>query len=184
MMRNYQFSSVKYYLTSYNSIINLTNTEISNINPTNNITIDFIEFILPYHNSCIHICNNILNFAKKDFITNFAKEVINYKRKEIEELKLVNHTTYGFINQEKNVQIYLNENKKIFEYAKEKQINIFNNSSNSIFLNFKAEILTHFEFGKKLCQNVLQYYIDARLRVIAENTIKNYDILIKKINEL
>lgn len=180
-MKNYQFLSLKNYLTTYNSIIELTNSEISSIKPTNNITIDYIECIIPYHNSCIHICNNLLKFARKEFIINFTKELIKIKRAEIEELKLINHTTYGFINPEKNVKIYLEDYFKIFKELEEKKLDI---SNTSIFLNFKSEIFNHFKFGEKMTRNVLHYYIDPRLRIVAENSIKNYIKLNEQLKNL
>lgn len=180
MMRNYQFTSVKNYLYTYNSIIKLTSSEISLIKPTNNITIDYIEYILPLHNSGIHICNNVLNYATKDFIIKYANKIIDLKKNEIEELKTISHTTYGFINQEKNVKIYLNDYYTIYKESTEKVIPTYN----SIFLNYKSEILHYFETLNRINKNVLQYYIDPRLRSIIENSMIKYNELEEELNNL
>ena len=56
--------------------------------------------------------------------------------------------------------------------------------SNNINLNFISEMIPHHEGAIAMCQNLLQYNIDPRLRVVAENIIKEQSQGVQDLYEI
>ena len=56
--------------------------------------------------------------------------------------------------------------------------------SNDINLNFISEMIPHHEGAIAMCQNLLQYNIDPRLRMVAENIIKEQSQGVKDLYEV
>ena len=84
-------------------------------------------------------------------------------------MKEINETASKFLNYQRNVDLYMT---KYFSIT-EKMINQMKNSTRSINinLNFVDEMIPHHEGAICMCENLLQYCVDPRLKMVADSII-------------
>ena len=94
----------------------------------------------------------------------------------------ISNTTYGFQNTIQDVNCYKN---KYFEITKN-MIERMKNAPKTIYINldFTYEMIPHHEGAIAMCENLLQYRIDPRLKAIAESIIKEQKQGIEKMKEI
>lgn len=149
---------------------------------TNNITIDFIECMIPHHQAAIYMCENLLEFTDYKPLEEIARDIIKMQTKGIEQMKEIARTTSGFTNSKQDINCYLN---RYFEITRKMICRMKNNPRGiNINLNFVNEMIPHHEGAVKMCKNLLQYNIDPRLRNVAENIIKEQSEGIRELEEI
>lgn len=170
------------YLTKFDEILSEMSNKMLFPKISNNITIDFIECMVPHHQAAIYMCENLLRFTTYETLIKISNNIIKTQEKEIEQMREISQTTYGFINPQISINNYL---EKYFDITK----NMINKMKNSlrtwnINFNFIAEMMPHHEGAIKMCENLLQYYIDPRLRFVAESIIKEQTNGMKELENL
>ncbi len=162
-------NDVKNYLMHFDYILNNMRNKMLNPILTNNITIDFIRCMIPHHEAAIYMCQNLLNYNVNDSLKRIANNIIRTQTSGIKIMQSILLTTHDYINSNNAVSKYLNN---YFKITKE-MLYRMNNSlkSTNINLNFISEMIPHHEGAIAMCNNLLLYNIDPRLKRLAESII-------------
>lgn len=172
-------SNVKQYLNKFNKILNQMNKKMLSACITNNITINFIESMIPHHQAAIYMCENLLEYTHYEPLEEIAQNIIITQTKGIEDMKEICMTTHGYLNSKCEVKKY---EKAFFCITKDMVCKMENSlRSDNINLNFVSEMIPHHEGAISMCENLLKYCIDPRLRKVGENIIVQQS---RGVNEL
>lgn len=179
---NYNKINVRNYLYTFNQILNQMEKEMLSANIENNITIDFIRCMIPHHQAAIYMCENLLRYTYYRPLQEIAKDIIKTQTNGIQEMKEIAKTTIGFGSLPRDTMCYIEEYKKITN-------NMICKMRNSprcyrINLDFINEMIPHHEGAVEMCNNLLKYYIDPRLKCVAENIIKEQSAGIKELEQI
>ena len=174
--------SAQNYLNEFDEI--LLNMANRMLNPTlgNSVTINFIRCMIPHHEAAIYMCENLLRYTSFLPLKEEAKSIIKMQTRGVAQMKEIEQTT-KYLNCPLNFnQEYLNEYFKITKNM------IFRMSNrlriNNINLDFVSEMIPHHEGAIQMCQNLLGYNIDPRLRLVAENIIKEQSEGVQNLYEI
>ncbi len=170
------------YLTRFDQILNQMEIEMLSAYIVNNITIDFIRCMIPHHQAAIYMCENLLQYTEYPPLQEIAKDIIKTQTRGIEQMKEIEITTKGFESSPIDVRCYMEEYIKITCNMIYKMRN--SPRCNNINLNFTNEMIPHHEGAVEMCHNLLRYYIDPRLKQVAENIIKEQSKGIKQLKEI
>lgn len=181
-MRNQRMLMSKKYLSRFDEILCEMANKMLSPQITNNITINFIECMIPHHQAAIYMCENLLQFTYYQPLQEIAKNIIKMQTTGIEQMKEIARTTSGFSNSQRNVDCYMTKYFSITE-------NMINRMKNSprcidINLNFVNEMIPHHEGAIAMCENLLQYSIDPRLRRVADSIIKEQSEGVRQLKEI
>lgn len=170
------------YLKRFDEILYEMSYKMLSQNITNSITTNFIECMIPHHQAAIYMCENLLKYTNYPPLIKIATDIIQTQTKGIEEMKEVLKTSKNYTNSKVNVRWYMNKYFRITKHM----INRMKNSlrTKNINLNFTSEMIPHHEGAIQMCNNLLQYSIDPKLKAIAENIISQQSqgvIELKKI---
>ncbi len=173
---------VKKYLCSFNQILSQMSYKMLNANITNSITINFIESMIPHHQAAIYMCENLLNYTNYQPLQEIAKDIITMQTKGIDQMREIGMTTYGYVNERRDIKFY----EKRFFCITKRMICRMRNSlrSNDINLNFISEMIPHHEGAIEMCENLLNYYIDPRLGDVARNIIEEQSNGVRELKEI
>ena len=171
MMQNQRFVMMaRNYLTRFDEILNQMADEMLSQNVVNNITIDFIRCMIPHHQAAIYMCENLLKYTRYEPLIKIANNIIQMQTRGIEQMKEIEKTTYGFNNMPKEVNSYIEKYLSITNNMIEKMKN--SPRCVNINLNFVNEMIPHHQGAIDMCENLLQYYIDPRLKQVANSIIR------------
>jgi len=151
-------------------------------NIVDNITIDFIECMIPHHQAAIYMCENLLEYTDYEPLQKIARNIITTQTKGIEQMTEIAKTTSGFCSSPEDVCSYMTKYLAITK-------NMIFRMKNSprcinINLNFVNEMIPHHEGAVAMCENLLQYCIDPRLKEVAESIIKEQSEGIRQLKEI
>ncbi|MBP3635637.1 MAG: DUF305 domain-containing protein [Bacilli bacterium] len=180
---NYQNEiDANYYLARFNEILYNMQREMLITNTTENITIDFIRCMIPHHMAAIYMCQNLLRYSNYTPLVNMANNIIKVQENEVNQMKEIAKTTIYYINNKRDVDNYF---KRYFKIT-QNMINEMRNSikTTDINLDFTYEMIPHHEGAIKMCQNVLRYQIDPRLRMLANIIIKEQSEGVRMLKEI
>lgn len=174
--------NVNRYLRRFNEILNEMSEKMLSPEVKNNITIDFIQCMIPHHQAAIYMCENLLDFTRYQPLIDISNNIIKTQKTGINEMIEISRTTYGYVNPQISVNSYL---EKYFSITKN-MIQRMKNSlrSRNINLNFTSEMIPHHEGAIEMCENLLQYYIDSRLRYVAESIIHEQTEGVRELKDI
>lgn len=181
-MEQKRIEEAKRYLAKFNQVLcNMANKMLSQ-NITNNITIDFIECMIPHHQAAIYMCENLLKYTNYLPLQEITKDIIKMQTRGIEQMKEIARTTQGYTNSKDDVDCYMKEYLAITK----QMINRMSNSPRciNINLNFVNEMIPHHEGAIAMCHNLLKYSIDPRLKMVAETIIKEQSNGVKQLKDV
>lgn len=162
---------VQNYLARFDEILcqmadKMLNAQLTN----NNITINFIRCMIPHHQAAIYMCENLLKYTNYTPLQEIARDIIKTQTSGIMQMKEIARTTIGFENSQRDVNCYL---EKYFEITRNMICRMKNSPRcNNINLNFVNEMIPHHEGAISMCNNLLHYRIDPRLRNVANSIIE------------
>ncbi len=171
------------YLYRFDQILEEMSDKMLNAKLTNySITIDFIRCMIPHHQAAIYMSENLLMYTTYQPLRKIAEGIIKMQTTGIEQMSEILRTTSGYMNIERDVKNYLT---KYFEITKT-MIEEMKNSPRcvNINLNFINEMIPHHEGAIKMCNNLIQYYIDPRLRNVADTIIREQSQGVKELEEI
>ncbi len=157
------------YLKKFDEILCNMAKEMLSQNITNNITINFIKCMIPHHQAAIYMCKNLLDYTDYAPLRSIANDIIQTQTRGIEEMEEILNTTRGYINSRRDVNCYMSRYCQITQ----NMISRMKNSSRccGVNLNFISEMIPHHEGAIQMCDNLIQYIIDPRLREVASAII-------------
>ncbi len=170
------------YLTRFDEILNQMADEMLSQEVTNSITIDFIRCMIPHHRAAIYMSENLLNYTRYEPLQKIARGIIEMQTKGIEQMEEIARTTYGFKNTPRDVNNYIQNYLSITQNMIEKMKN--SPRCININLDFVNEMIPHHEGAIKMCNNLLQYYIDPRLKNVADTIIREQSEGVRKLKEV
>ena len=181
-MINQEIENAKNYLYRFNQILNQMADKMLSTKVVNNITIYFIRCMIPHHQAAIYMCENLLKYTNYPKLEELAKGIIKMQSNGIRQMKEIEKTTEGFESMPTEVYNYAIEYRSITE-------NMIKRMKNSprfidINLNFIGEMIPHHEGAIAMCRNLLKYRIDPRLKIVAENIIKEQSEGVKELQEI
>ena len=170
------------YLTRFDEILNQMADRMLSQEVTNSITINFIRCMIPHHEAAIYMSENLLNYTRYEPLQKIAKGIIEMQTKGIEQMKDIEKTTYGFRNTPRDVNTYIENYLSITKNMIEKMKN--SHRCININLDFVNEMIPHHEGAIKMCNNLLQYYIDPRLKNVADTIISEQSKGVRELKEV
>lgn len=161
---------MKNYLSRFDKILYEMSCKMLNPNIVNNITLNFIECMIPHHQAAIYMSQNLLQYTRYIPLENIARGIIEMQEKGIMQMKEIARTTIGYESHPMHVKTYM---QKYFEITK----NMLDKMKNSlrtpnINLDFTSEMIPHHEGAILMCNNLLKYRIDPRLVQVANTIIQ------------
>lgn len=174
--------NVRNYLKRFDEILDEMENKMLSARLTNNITTTFIECMIPHHEAAIYMCENLLKYRTYPPLQKIAEDIIATQTRGIEQMKHIYMTAPFFPNTRQNVEKYITTYLSITK----NMINKMRNSprTRSINLNFVNEMIPHHEGAVEMCNNLLQYNIDPRLKKVAEDIIREQSKGIKQLEEV
>ncbi len=181
-MKQNNCQNVNKYLIRFNEILCNMENEMLSQNTTNSITVNFITCMIPHHEAAIYMCENLLKYTNYSPLVQIANNIIQTQTKGIEQMKCILETTVGYINSNQDVNCYMNEYFRITN----NMISRMKNSprTNSINYNFTGEMIPHHEGAIEMCNNLLKYQIDPRLKTVAQNIIQEQSEGVRQLKNI
>lgn len=181
-MQNQQIRRANQYLKRFDEILCQMADRMLKANITNNITLDFIHCMIPHHQAAIYMCENLLHYTTYPPLQKIARNIIEMQTRGIEQMEEIARTTPRVYNSAFDVKCYM---EKYFEITHH-MIDRMKNSPRccNINLSFIGEMIPHHEGAISMCENLLQYRIDSRLRSVAETIIQEQSQGVKELMEV
>lgn len=181
-MNKNNFQNVSNYLTRFDEILCEMANKMLSQTTTNSITVNFITCMIPHHQAAIYMCENLLKYTNYLPLIQIANNIIKTQTEGIEQMKRILETTQGYINSNQDVCSYMNEYLRITK-------NMIRRMKNSprcknINLDFKNEMIPHHEGAISMCNNLLKYCIDPRLKLVAENIISEQSQGVEQLKQI
>lgn len=170
------------YLNRFGQILNQMESQMLNPNITNNITLDFIECMIPHHEAAIYMCENLLQYYVYKPLQEVARNIVKTQTMGIKEMMEIAKTTRGYDNSLEEVRSYMNDYFNITRNMIYRMRN--SNRSMNIGLNFVNEMIPHHEGAIAMCQNLLKYRIDPRLRSVANSIIREQSNGVRELKRI
>lgn len=170
------------YLCRFEQILCEMADKMLSAKPTNNITIYFIECMVPHHQAAIYMCENLLQYTNFEPLERIGRNIIQTQERGIEQMKEIARTTCGYDNTISDVNCYtakyLNITKKMICRMKNSP------RTNNVNWNFVNEMIPHHEGAIEMCENLLQYCIDPRLSRVANSIIREQSEGVRQLKEI
>lgn len=161
---------VKEYLKNFDQILCEMANRMLSFSTTSNITINFIECMIPHHEAAIQMSENLLTYTNYKPLYDIANNIIKTQKMGIQQMKEIVRTTLTRANMPNHVASYENNYLAITR----NMINRMKSSprTQNINFNFTGEMIPHHEGAIEMCNNLLQYPIDPRLKIVATSIIR------------
>ncbi len=132
--------------------------------------------------AAIYMCENLLKYTNYMPLQKIARNIIEMQTKGVEQMKQIEKTTSGFINFPKDINNYMRKYEEITCNMIEEMRN--SPRSTNINYDFTLEMIPHHEGAIAMCENLLQYYIDPRLKNVADSIIKEQSEGVRQLEEI
>ncbi len=172
----------KKYLSRFEQILCQMANKMLTAEITNNITKNFIRCMIPHHQAAIYMSQNLLEFSNYEPLEEIAKGIIQMQTRGIEQMKEILATTTGYESNPVDVNCYMTRYYSIVR----KMITRMKNSPRclNINLSFVGEMIPHHEGAIAMCNNLLQYRIDPRLKEVADTIIKEQSQGVRELEDV
>ena len=164
-MKYYEIQKVGKYFEEFEQILKEMAEKMLINRGTNSITIEFSENMIIYYESSIKMCEILQKYTNSQAIHNEVQNIKIIHNQIIEKMKEIIKNTPGYINIPKNFNNYMKSYFNIIEEI----IGQMKNMTKEVDINidFANKIRLHQEGSAYLCDNLLKYYIDPKLKEIA-----------------
>lgn len=182
-MRCQRNQKVMKYLIRFDQIVDQMADKMLSVKFTNHITLNFIECMIPHHQAAIYMSENLLENTNYQPLQEIAKNMIKKQEAGIEQMREIARTTTSrFSNSPQDVKCYM---EKYLEITKDMIDRMKNRPKYmNISLNFMNEMIPHHEGAMAMCKNLLPYYIDSRLKNVAESIIQEQSKGVSELEEI
>lgn len=181
-MESRKLLEVKQYLQMFDEILCEMADKMLSAKVTNSITINFIECMIPHHQAAIYMCENLLKYTNYKPLEGIARNIITTQTRGIEQMKEIARTTSGYCNSQSDIECYI---LKYLDITRNMICRMKNSErSTNINCNFVSEMIPHHEGAIAMCNNLLQYRIDPRLKRVAESIIREQSEGVRQLKEV
>ncbi len=170
------------YLASFDRILKKMGNAMLYPRLTNDLTIDFIRCMIPHHLAAIEMSSNLLRFSAYPPLVQIANNIMKVQQEEINEMQEIARTKETTMNTQEEQDKYFNNYFEIVNTM----LNEMQSSArtNNINLDFTTEMIPHHEGAIKMCQNVLSFSIDPRLRALAQKIIQQQSEGVEQLKQI
>ena len=158
------------YLKEFEKILNHMTRKMLNFKKKDNITLTFIECMIPHHQAAIYMCENLLKYTKNYPLRQIGQNIIFLQRRGIKQMREIAKTTVGYASSTLEENEYINGYVQIANHMIRRMQN--SPRSRNINWDFVNEMIPHHEGAIAMCNHLLQYRIDPRLRKVAYSIIQ------------
>ena len=161
---------MKEYLRRFDQILCEMSNRMLSFSTTSNITINFIMCMIPHHEAAICMSENLLTYTDYKPLYEVSNNLIQMPTHGIQQMKQIVRTTQTRANMPNQVSSY----ESAYLCITKNMINRMKGSlrTQNINLDFTSEMIPHHEGAVEMCNNLLKYPVDQRLRLMAESIIK------------
>lgn len=170
------------YLYRFNEIVQEMACKMLSACPTNSITLDFITCMIPHHEAAIYMCENLLKYTCYNPLQKIATNIIQMQTEGIKEMQNVANTTSYLESLSSNICTYQNMYLGITRNMLYQMRCAF--VCSDVNLTFVNQMIPHHEGAIRMCENLLKYEIDPRLKDIAQDIIKEQSNGIKELEQI
>lgn len=181
-MNCYLDNNARDYLQRFEQILCTMACKMLSKLPTNSITLDFIDCMIPHHQAAIYMCENLLKYTSYTPLEDIAHGIIKMQERGIRQMREIRKTTKYLNNNCYDVNKYFSKYRCITENMVRKMRSA--PQTNNINLNFTNEMIPHHEGAVEMCNNLLKYSIDPRLEVVAKNIISEQTRGINQLKQI
>lgn len=181
-MQNAKTMQAKRYLFQYDEILKQMADKMLSQEVTNSITINFIKCMIPHHQAAIEMSKNVLQYTRYQPLEKIAKNIIQMQTIGIEQMREIAKTAIRFQNHSNDIKHYMTKYLEITKNMIEKMRN--SPCCLNINLNFVNKMIPHHEGAIYMCENLLQYRIDPRLKNVADSIIKEQTEGVKQLKQV
>lgn len=177
-----KMSDLDKYVRKFEEILCQMANKMTTRTSVSDITLDFIECMIPHHQAAIYMCENLLKYTECEPLKKIACNIIETQTQGIKQMQEIAKTTCGFVNSQKDVNCYIS---KYFAITRN-MIGRMRNSAKceNINLSFISEMIPHHEGAICMCENLLKYCIDPRLKEVAEAIVKEQSEGVSQLKEI
>ena len=171
------------YLEDETVTINKMMTDMKNIWPKGNPSIDFLYSMIPHHESAIVMAKSYLkNGAQNTELKQIAEHIIKAQNAEIEEMQsMIQKLEANLQKDEVKEKEYLNAYHKMMEdHMASQSIN----TPNSVDQAFAEGMIRHHEMAIRMAKTVLAYTEDKEVSEMAKHIIDTQNKEIAKMREI
>lgn len=175
---------IKEYIHRFDQILCEMSNKMLSFNITSNITINFLECMIPHHEAAICMCDNLLTYTNYEPLYEIANNIIKNQTNGVIQMKNLLRTTMTRANMPNDVTSYENKYLCIVKNMVDKMKN--SERTQNINYNFTSKMIPHHEGSIQMCNNLLQYPVDPKLIAIANSIINEQTkgiVEFKKIQE-
>ena len=170
------------YLQRFNEILSNMSCKMLSKCPECSITLHFIECMISHHQSAIYMCDNLLKYTNCEELQNISNNMIEMQYNEIKKMQNIACTTSCLKNTTYDIKKYYYKYKvdvcdMIYKMRMAPRCN-------SVNLNFLNEMITHHKGAIELCENLLKFPIDCRLKELVKNMISEQEMDIRELKEI
>ncbi len=181
-MNQNNFQDVNDYLMRFREILCEMESKMLSQKITDSITVNFIICMIPHHQAAIYMCENLLRYTNYLPLIQIANNIIKMQTKGIEQMKYILETKIGCENSNQDVNCY------IYDYFRitKNMISRMRNSPKgpNINFDFTGEMIPHHEGAIEMCNNLLKYQIDPRLKYVAQNIIQEQSKGVRELENI
>ncbi len=170
MTKNNEKIRVEKYLERFDEILWTMKNKMLCVRIQENITKYFIECMIPHHQAAIFMCENLLQYTNFLPLIKICNNIIKTQTEGIKQMRDIYSTTKGYDNSIQDIKLYF---EKYYEIVRV-MVQGMKNSSRSMNINFDfiTQMIPHHEGAISMCENLLEYNIDPRLRLVAIDIIE------------
>lgn len=180
---NHQISdNTHQYLFNFENILNTMIYGMYNATLTNNISLNFINQMVPHHKGAIQMSENLLNYTTSLKLQSIAQNIINTQNQSIRDMLNAHFFCLQNINSPQDINRYLNEIENIIHRMFDRMQNA--PQSNDININFINEMIPHHEGAIQMAKTTLQYRLCPQLTSILQAIITSQQQGVEEMKQL
>ena len=164
-----EISQAKEYLFDFDQILNQMSFRMLDVPISEDITVNFIRSMIPHHLAAVYMSQNLLKYSNNTSLQEIAQNIITTQTKGIQQMKSILNTTQGYGNSYIDVNMYQSRFFHITTSMVTKMVSSIR--THFIDMNYIKEMIPHHEGAVLMCENLLQYHIDPRLKQVAQSII-------------
>lgn len=173
---------VKEYLKGFDKILCEMSNKMLCFNTTSNITINFIECMIPHHEAAICMSENLLTYTNYKPLYEIANNIIKMQTNGIAQMREIVRTTLTRANMPNHLASYENNYLEITKNMIKRMEN--SPRTQNININFTGEMIVHHEGAVEMCNNLLKYPIDPRLKLVVASIIQEQTKGIQELKKI
>lgn len=175
---------VENYLKEETEIMSKMMKDMENISNTGNATIDFLNGMIPHHQSAVEMSESYLKYgAENAELKQIAETIIETQTNEIEQMKLMIQTLeQNKEKEEENEAAYLKEYEEML--LQHSHMNHIVQAPKSVDEAFAQGMIMHHQMASDMSKSILNYSNEEEVKTFAQTIIDVQEKEIKQMQDI